>query len=165
MDDETPDTPAEDVPAEDAPLGESGEKALKAERERARRLEREHKAAVAELAKLRDAGKSEHEKALEKAKTAEERASKAEAHALRLEVAFEKGLTASQARRLVGATREELEADAEDLLTSFGKASDEAPKGPPSRTPKEKMRSATPPEDEPDPDDTVAAILKAKRGG
>jgi len=38
---------------------------------------------------------------------------------LRREVADEKGLTPAQARRLVGSTREELEADAEDIIASF----------------------------------------------
>jgi len=38
---------------------------------------------------------------------------------LRREVADEKGLTPAQARRLVGSTREELEADADDILTAF----------------------------------------------
>lgn len=36
---------------------------------------------------------------------------------LRRDVAAEKGLTTAQARRLVGSTREELESDADDLLT------------------------------------------------
>ena len=39
---------------------------------------------------------------------------------LRLEIAAEKGLTPAQARRLVGNTREELEADADELLEAFG---------------------------------------------
>ena len=38
---------------------------------------------------------------------------------LRREVADEKGLTPAQAKRLVGTTREELEADADDVLTAF----------------------------------------------
>jgi hypothetical protein len=38
---------------------------------------------------------------------------------MRAEVATSKGLTAAQARRLQGSTVEELEADADDLLTSF----------------------------------------------
>ena len=38
---------------------------------------------------------------------------------LQREVADEKGLTAAQARRLVGSTREELEADADDILSAF----------------------------------------------
>jgi len=40
-------------------------------------------------------------------------------NAMRREVADEKGLTPAQARRLVGSTREELEADADDILASF----------------------------------------------
>jgi len=38
---------------------------------------------------------------------------------LRREVADEKGLTPAQARRLVGTTREELEADADDVVATF----------------------------------------------
>lgn len=38
---------------------------------------------------------------------------------LRREVADEKGLTPAQARRLVGSTREELEADADDVIATF----------------------------------------------
>lgn len=39
---------------------------------------------------------------------------------LRLQVALENGLTAFQAKRLVGSTKEELEADAAELKTSWG---------------------------------------------
>jgi len=39
-------------------------------------------------------------------------------------VAADRGLTQKQARRLVGSTREELEADADDLLASFGTPAD-----------------------------------------
>lgn len=39
---------------------------------------------------------------------------------LRLQVALEKGLTMRQAKRLVGKTKEELEADADDILDTFG---------------------------------------------
>lgn len=41
---------------------------------------------------------------------------------LRREVADEKGLTPAQARRLVGSSREEMEADADDLIATFPKA-------------------------------------------
>ena len=40
--------------------------------------------------------------------------------ALRAEVSNAKGLTPTQAKRLVGATREELEADADELLADLG---------------------------------------------
>jgi len=38
---------------------------------------------------------------------------------LRREVADEKGLTPAQAKRLVGTTRDELESDADDIITTF----------------------------------------------
>lgn len=57
--------------------------------------------------------------AAEREAAAEQRASQAEARALRLDVAFEKGLTPAQAKRLVGANREELEADADEILRDF----------------------------------------------
>jgi hypothetical protein len=71
------------------------------------------------LQEFEDRDKTEAEKVAERAKTAEDRATQAESRALRLEVAFEKGLTPAQAKRLVGATREELEADADELLETF----------------------------------------------
>jgi hypothetical protein len=46
---------------------------------------------------------------------------------LRREVADEKGLTPAQARRLVGATREELLDDADDVITTFQTKTVEAP--------------------------------------
>jgi hypothetical protein len=50
----------------------------------------------------------------------ERQARESETRALRAEVANAKGLTATQAKRLVGATREELEADADELLKDIG---------------------------------------------
>lgn len=46
----------------------------------------------------------------------ERQAKESEARALRAEVAITKGLTSGQAKRLIGSTREELEADADDFL-------------------------------------------------
>jgi len=48
---------------------------------------------------------------------------------LRLEVALEKGLTVKQARRLVGESKEDLLADADELLESFGGAKGNEPEG------------------------------------
>lgn len=50
----------------------------------------------------------------------ERQAQESEARALRAEVANAKGLTPNQAKRLVGTTREELEADADELLKDIG---------------------------------------------
>lgn len=101
------------------PLGDAGKKALDAERKNARAAARERDALAAELKEIKDRDKTEAEKVAERAKTAEDRAAQAESKALRLEVAFEKGLTPAQAKRLVGSTREELETDADELLETF----------------------------------------------
>ena len=50
----------------------------------------------------------------------ERRTAETEMRALRAEVANAKGLTPTQAKRLVGSTREELEADADELLADIG---------------------------------------------
>lgn len=82
----------------------------------------EVKGKAAEYDKTVEAQKTELQKATDKAAAETERATKAEAAALRAQVALEKGLTASQAGRLVGATRDELLADADQLLTDIGAA-------------------------------------------
>jgi len=95
-------------------------------------LKSQVKALADEKKKLEDEGKSDSEKvseqlaALQKQLEEEKQArTKSEAEALRLRVAQAKGLSEAQARRLQGATREELEADADDLLESFGGKKDE----------------------------------------
>jgi hypothetical protein len=75
-----------------------------------------------------DKNKSALDKLLEKVSGLEERATKAERQALRADVAQAKGLTPGQAKRLQGATREELEADADELLSMF-KPADKAGNG------------------------------------
>lgn len=75
--------------------------------------------AAERLKEIEDAQKSAEERAAEALTAAEKRAQEAEGRALRLEIASEKGLTPAQAKRLVGASREELEADADDLLENF----------------------------------------------
>lgn len=66
-----------------------------------------------------DKSKTALDQLLEKVSGLEERATKAERQALRADVAQAKGLTPAQAKRLQGATREELEADADELLAMF----------------------------------------------
>jgi hypothetical protein len=67
--------------------------------------------------------------AAEREAAAEARATQAEARAMKLDVAFEKGLTPAQAKRLVGANRDELEADADEILRDFPVKTDGRPKG------------------------------------
>ena len=75
--------------------------------------------AATRLKEFEDRDKSEAQKLAERADAAEKRAAEIEGRALRLEVAAEKGLTPAQAKRLTGSTREELEADAEELKSMF----------------------------------------------
>jgi hypothetical protein len=131
--DPKPVDPPKDPPKDDDKLGDAGKKALDAEREA-------RKAAEKELAKYRkaeqdkaDADKSEAEKRT----AAEARADAAELRALRIEVAHEKGLTPAQAKRLVGANREELEKDADEILVDFPVAPVKStPKPDPSQGPR-----------------------------
>jgi len=78
---------------------------------------------------------------------AEGKATAAELKATRLEVAFDKGIPAKQAHRLQGSTQEEIEADADEFLQSFGvngakntegdeDDAEDDDEGVPSRTPK-----------------------------
>jgi hypothetical protein len=64
----------------------------------------------------------EIKKANDKADKAEAEAKKERDRADRLEVAMEKGLTPAQAKRLQGENKEELEADADEILELFGQS-------------------------------------------
>lgn len=78
----------------------------------------------AEKAKAHDAyvesQQTEQQKLETRATTAEQRATEIEARLLRYEVAAEKGIPLTAAARLQGATKEELEADADNLLSLIG---------------------------------------------
>jgi hypothetical protein len=71
------------------------------------------------LKEFEDRDKTELERLTERAEAAERAVAETEGRALRLEVAAEQGLNPAQAKRLVGSTREELEADAKELLATF----------------------------------------------
>jgi len=86
---------------------------------------KENAAAATRLKEIEDNAKSEGQKTDEAKRAAEERAAHAEHELVKLRVAMRKGLTDVQAKRLVGNTEEELEADADELLTSFVKKDDD----------------------------------------
>ena len=101
-------------------LGEGGKRALDAERanareQKARADEAERKLAELERERMTDAEKVVAERDDWRRKYEEQSATLAarELAVLRSEVAAERGLTLAQARRLIGSTREELEADAD----------------------------------------------------
>lgn len=88
------------------------------------------KAKAARFDELDAQNKSEVEKATERAAAIERERDEATARLNRLEVALEKGLSTSQAKRLVGSTREELEADADELLKDLGDSNKPRPPKP-----------------------------------
>jgi BMFP domain-containing protein YqiC len=100
---------------------------LRKAREAKAALETRVKEMEAQLAEA-DKSKPEMDKLREKLTALEERTAKAEYAQLRAEVAASKHLTPAQAKRLVGNTREELESDADELITEFGGTSNEGGK-------------------------------------
>jgi hypothetical protein len=76
--------------------------------------------AAAELEKIRDAQRSDQEKAVARADKAEAELAELRPKLVRLQVATDKGLPPKLAARLVGSTQAELEADADALLAEFG---------------------------------------------
>lgn len=94
-------------------------------------LTTERDEAVTKLTEKEREGESETEKLKRERDEAVKKAEKAgevSVETLKLRVALKKGLTETQAKRLVGSTQEELEADADELLKDFGatsKASDD----------------------------------------
>ena len=97
-------------------------------------------AAAEKLAQREEADKSELQRATEAMAREKQRADEAELRALRAEIASEKGLGPTLARRLLGATREEIEADADALLEAVKGAGGTPP---PAGRPRETLRSGT----------------------
>lgn len=135
------DDPATDPPADD--LGDAGKKALAAERKARREAEKQLRDIQARLKEIEDAEKPEIDKLREEVEDLRRTAAQHEAAALRAEVAMSKGLTAGQAKRLQGATREELEADADEILEQFPAAGGAKP--PPSSKPSPDLKGGTDP--------------------
>ncbi len=118
---------------------------------------KENQLAAASLKALEDAQKTEQERLEERASQAEQRAAALELDANRATVALEKGLTAAQAKRLVGSSFEELAADADQLLIDLGNPASRKPAADPSQGPKAAVGAQ-------DPAEQFAEIIRAKRG-
>jgi len=89
-------------------------------RERAKYADYEDfKAKATEFDKAQEASKSDIEKASARAEKAEKELEAVRLESVRSSVALAKSLTPTQAKRLVGTTREELEADADELLADL----------------------------------------------
>lgn len=160
-DETTTDTPA---PAGDeAALGDAGKRALDAERKARAAAERRAKEAEAKLKEADDAKLSEVERLQSQVAELTKRAEGAESRADRFEVAAAKGLSLAQARRLVGSTKEELEADADEMRSELG-LKDEDEKAPATKPrPKEDLKLGASNEDDEvaDPKKVADDILKS----
>ena len=167
-DTETADPQAPEAPEQQAndsldELPEWARKKLeKANREAAgyRAKLREVEPLAAKARELEESQKTQAQKEADARQAAEQRAGQAEVSAIRYEIALEKGLTKSQAKRLVGATREELEADAEELLADLGAS----PRVDPARPPREVLRPGAAPASGAEAPDMNQRIRKQLRG-
>ena len=97
---------------------------------------KENSKAAERLAAIEEEKKTAEQKLEERATKAEKDLADVRIESARNAVALEKGLTASQAKRLVGSTPEELAADADELLRDLGKPAPTVPKPDPSVGPK-----------------------------
>jgi cell division septum initiation protein DivIVA len=140
----------DDDPKPDPDAG--AKKALDEERKARRDAEKRLKELEGKVKEFEDRDKSEGEKLTDKIAAAEKRAADAEARALRSEVAMSKGLTAGQAKRLAhdAVTREDLEADADDILENFPAKDGANP--PPIRKPAADLKGGSDPTEEADID-------------
>lgn len=118
---------------------------------------KKHAAAIAEA---EEATKTEAQKLTEKVAQAEGRATTAELRIVRLEVAASKGLSLSMANRLQGETKEELEADADELLTHLQPKPGDTPSG----RPRETLRSGTAPDTRSEENDPAKLAAMVPRG-
>jgi hypothetical protein len=110
---ETPET----APPEDPALGPAGEKALEAFKARARKAETEAKELANRVKEYEERDLSEQERLAKAAEEAKAEAKRVESENLRLKVALEKNLPSELIDRLKGDSVEELQADADHLLT------------------------------------------------
>lgn len=161
---DTTETVSETAPAEEEqPRRVKPSETVDYWKQRSRENEEKAKAnadAARELDRIRESQKTSEQRTAEALQAAERRAAEAESQLARLSVAVEKGLTPGQAKRLIGNSREELEADAEDLLTELRLADPAAAPAPHARRPIESLRPGAAPA-APPADNTPRGLISA----
>ena len=110
---------------------------------------KENFAAAQKLAAIEDAQKTESQRAADRIATLEREAADAKSTALRYEVGAEKGVPTKLLRYLTGSTKEELEANAAQLLADFGTGTD--PGKATHSKPREALRPGAAPGASPEP--------------
>lgn len=123
----------EHADGDEGQLGANGLKALEAERAANKASRKQIAELQAKLKEYEDANKTEAEKTAERLAALEKTSAESRSRAERLEVAVDKGLPKALAARLQGSTREELEADADELLKLVGDNKPASPKPDPSQ--------------------------------
>lgn len=118
------------------------------------------KAKAAELDQLKDANKSETQRLSDQLAGLQRENETLKLTQLRADVAAEKGIPAKFARRLTGTTREELEADADDLLETLPKPD---PVVAMTQKPRENLRGGGRPDEEPEETDPRKLAAKIPR--
>lgn len=151
MSEEAPDTTTDATPVE----SEKEATDWKAEARKWEARAKENSLAAARLAEIEEASKSESQRLADRAEKAERESQERAVESDRYAVALEKGLTASQAKRLVGSSREEFLADADQLLADLGRQP--SPRSDPSQGPKARAGEQSPAEQ-------FADIIRARRG-
>lgn len=119
--DDKPDAKPDDDADETKPDPDSGAKSA-LERERKARRDADRRATEAErrAKELEDKDKTEVQRLTDENADLKKQLATVTVSSARLKVAIEKGLTATQAKRLVGDTEEDLAADADELLADLG---------------------------------------------
>lgn len=142
----TPEPPAPTEEAPPEPKGETPER-LPDDHPVVKALAKANKEAEQARLKVKefeDRDLSEQERLTKRSAELQDGLTKAQADAAKFEIALDKGLTKSQAKRLQGSTREELEADADELLADLGVKPDEEEPPPPVPTGRRSKEVLTP---------------------
>lgn len=137
-------------------LAAAGRKALDAERRTRRDAEKRAKDLETRLKAIEDRDKSETERLTETNAQLTRDLTAATVAGARMKVALAKGLTATQAKRLVGDTEEDLALDADELLADLGERTPSGP--PPGGRPREQLKPGNGDPDVPADDLDIRAI-------
>ena len=164
-DEPTPDAPEMDAPEPDPPApkaeepfdGDYDPKRARELIDKLRNQVKELEPAAKKARELEELTKTEQQRLEERAAQAEKAAESTASEVLRLRVALRKGLTESQAKRLIGSTEDEIEADADELLASFTSP------GKPGGKPRERLTPGAVPDAEPEEMDPKALAAKVRR--
>lgn len=126
----------------DEQLGDAGKKALDAERSARKKLEdelKELRPLAAKAKEAEDAKKGEVERLTEQLAAATRERDAAMVDRDKFKVGLAKGLSLTQAKRLVGTNEDEFTADADELITDLGTKPGEA-KPAPTGKPREQLK-------------------------